>query len=86
MTKISAFHSPSVRVWELGDVRDGGRSRYLQGKVDPHHYFMCVSVLLASAPPSILCAWSMVWWPLDISGCALVHNSLGTSVSLNFIL
>ena len=34
MTKISAFHSPSVRTGELGDVQDGGRLRYMHGKVD----------------------------------------------------
>ena len=53
-------------IWELGDVGDGGRSRYLHGKVNTHHYFMYVYVLLAPAPPSVLCALSMVWWPLDI--------------------
>ena len=68
MTKISVFHSPGVRtqLGELGDTGDGGRLRYLRGKVDTTISYVCVHVLLAL--PSVLCAWSMalvLWLPFE---------------------
>ena len=65
MTKISAFHSPSVRIHleNWGDVGDGGRLRCLHGKVDTTINLCMCACIVGSAQ----CSGCVVYGPDAVS-------------------
>ena len=72
MARISAFHSSSLRVWELRDVGECGRLRCLHDRVD--------TTICVHAPPQ--CSGCVVYGPSAMAAIQVLADISTTNMQL----